>query len=665
MATVTDIERAIAIKEADIGGQDVDDSVVWLSEPVGFKEFCESPSYLRAFPLSEVQYEDIETLIGTDPKKTFHPSRTNDIFVMVYGKGGGKGVVAARLFLYIVYLLQNLADPQEFLFGVRDKSWITLLNVAKKGRQAEQVFFGYFISYLLNSPWFKTHFDIKHQSQWHSRVVKKSHYMGTINTTSDSVTFPKNVRCISETTENESWEGYNLAVFLLDEISGFTSAAELTKANAMFNTARSSAASRVTKNFRGLGLVTSYPRQDEGDVALELLKQSYELDRVAGVLRYPWLSKGMHNYSGEVFVFRHPRLDAFFGIEGVGVEIPIEYKPEFDINPEDSITKYLCIPPKTAGGWLEYPDRLMSLIVSKDPEHPKFRLPLFETEDYLVDTVDEEGKRVRYLCKRMKNCRARNQVERYQIPRVAWLDAANKYCDAVIGIGHLETRAIQTDSGPVPMDFIVEDDQLIWRPNIEQGIQVSLADIEKWMTKIIPSNIRLVVAGADSWNSATLEEKLRKQKIMVEVHNLKLDDYDLLKRQIYLGAYSFLAKSESPGQLVNLVNGGPKQVPQKKPGFLKDCADTSCGINRLLVGRDKKGHKSKGRQQSVSSMPVGITGGGAAVHVPMDQVGSKPVGGGLGIRDIQIPSSAARLEELHPQHRPSVPNRNLPGGVKL
>ncbi len=664
MATLRDIDRTIAIKEADLVGQQVDDSIIWVEDPVGFKEFCESVTHLNLSPLNDAQYEDIETLIGKDPKKVFHPNRTNDIFIMIYGKGGGKGVTAARLFLYIVYLLQCMAHPQQFLLGVKEQPNLILINVAKKEKQAERVFFGYFKNFLLLAPWFRTHFDIKDESIWKSRVVKKSHYRGKINITVDSVTFPKNVQCITETTENESWEGYNVVLFLLDEISGFTSAAELTKANAMFNTARSSAASRVTKNFRGLGLITSYPRQDEGDVALELLKQSYVLDRVAGILRYPWLSKGLHNYCGETFVLKHPRLDSFFGIEGVGVEIPIEYKPEFDINTEDSITKYLCIPPKTAGGWLEYPDRLMNLITPRDTNHPKFRQPLFATEDYLIDTIDEDGKRVRFLSKRMISCRAKGQIERYKIPRVAWLDAANKYCDAVIGIGHLETKVIQTDSGPVPMDIIVEDDQLIWRPDMERGVQVSIANIEKWLTTIIPANVRLVAVGADQWNSATLEEKLRKQNIKVEIYNLKLIDYNLLKRQIYLGAYSFLAESESPGQLVNLINGGPKQAPQKKPGFLKDCADTSCGINRLLVGRDKKGRKSKGRQQSVNRMPVGITGGGSLVPVPMDQVGNKPVGG-KGIRDIQIPSTAARLEELQPQYRPSIPNRNLPGGVKV
>lgn len=664
MATLRDIDRTIAIREADLVGQQVDDSIIWVEDPVSFKEFCESATHLNLSPLNDAQYEDIEVLIGKDPKRVFNPGRLNDIFIMIYGKGGGKGVTAARLFLYVVYLLQCMAHPQQFLLGVKEHPKLILINVAKKEKQAERVFFGYFISYLIDAPWFRTHFDIKHESVWKSRVVKQSHYRGKINITSDSVQFPKNVMCITETTENESWEGYNVVVFLLDEISGFTSAAELTKANAIYNTARTSAASRVTRNFKGLGLITSYPRQDEGDVALELLKQSYVLDRIAGVLRYPWLSKGLHNYCGETFVFRHPRLDSFFEIEGVGVEIPIEYKSEFDNNPEDSITKYLCIPPKTAGGWLEYPDRLMNLIAPRDETHPKFRLPLFVTEDYLVDTVDEDGKRVRYLCKRLKDCRARNQIERYQVPRVAWLDAANKYCDAVIGIGHLETKVVQTDSGPAPIDMIVEDDQLIWRPDMERGVQVSIADVEKWLTTIIPANVRLIAVGADQWNSATLEEKLRKQKIKVEVYNLKLIDYDLLKRQIYLGAYSFLAESESPGQLVNLINGGPKQAPQKKPGFLKDCADAACGVNRLLVGRDKKGRKSKGRQQSVSRMPVGVTGGGASVAVPMDQVGQKPVGG-VGIRDIQIPSAAARLEELQPQQRPSIPNRNLPSGVRM
>ena len=195
MSNQRDIDRMIATKEAELSGGDVDDNVVWLDDNIaGFREFCESPSYLNTFPLSDEQYLDIESLIGTDPKKTFHPSRTNDLLVLVYGKGGGKGLCIARAFTYLVYLLENLGNPQAFLFDVQDKaSRLTLLNVAKKEKQAERVFFGYFTSLIKTSPWFREHFEIKDKNHWHSRIAKKSHYKGTIHITSDAVMFPNNV----------------------------------------------------------------------------------------------------------------------------------------------------------------------------------------------------------------------------------------------------------------------------------------------------------------------------------------------------------------------------------------------------------------------------------------------------------------------------------------
>lgn len=674
MATLDDINRLMALKQAQMDGEEVLDSdQIWIEDPVSFKEFCESKAYLDLFPLSERQYFDAEQLLGTDPKQTFSPRRENDILILVYGKGGGKDEVAARISAYLCYLLQCMANPQEYLFGIKSKATLHILNVAKKGRQAEKVFFKYFSSFVLGSRWFKDHFDIIHKSQKHSEVTKRSRYRGKITIRKDGAEFPKNVECLAETTENESWEGYNPVFFVLDEISGFTSAVELEKAWAIFNTAQTSVTSRVTRTFRGLGMAISYPRQDEGDVILDLYRMSKTFDGMYGSLAYPWHSKGLHNYGGESFIFKHPRLDHYFGIEDVGVEVPVEYQKDFERNPEDSMTKYLCVARQTKGGWLEYPERLKELESNGDPTHPKYRQRLFETRDVIKETYDVEGRAVRYLQKQLIKCRPMSQAEKYEMPRVAWVDSAQKHCDATVIIGHMENRTIQTHEGPLSIEVVVQDDELIWRPDAERGIQVSLKNIEYWLTDIIPNNIRLVSVGADQWNSAELEESLRDRQIFTEIHDVNLDDYTLTKRQIYLGALDIL-NGEAYGQLSNLVNAGVKSKPTKKPGFLQDVADGVVGIVRLLVGRDKKGRTSLGRRATVG-MPVGIMLGSGGPPPAMQGMGggiiqtpqqSMPIpagpGGGSGVRQIPVRNpnrGAPATPKVHNQHR------RMPAPLKL
>lgn len=666
MSTLTEIEQMVAAKSATLEGVDLADSVIWEEEPVGFREFCESPSYLGVFPLSDLQYWDVERLIGNEPKRTFSPNRPHDILILVYGKGGGKNEIAARLGAYLIYLLQCLANPQEFLLGVQSNTTLNLLNVAKKGRQAEKIFFTYFSTLIMNSRWFKDHFDIDYKRQWHSRVKRRTRRKGKIIMMTNGAIFPKHIEAVSETTENESWEGYNPFFFVLDEISGFTSAVELEKAWKIYNTARSSVETRVMRNFRGLGMVISYPRQDEGDVILELFKESQGKNRLVGSLAYPWYSKGMHNYSGQMFVVRHPRIDNYFGVDNVGIEVPIEYAGSFEPkNIEDSITKILCIPQPTAGGWLEYPELLKSLLSScDDPKHPRHRLRLFETVDQQIYTMDDDGQQVRYLVKNLINCRARSQFDRFQVPRVAWLDAAKTNCDAVIVIGHLEQRIVRSSSGEVPVETVVIDDELIWRPDPAHGIRVSLKNVEHWMTTILPEHINLIAAGADQWNSAELEEELRYKRITAVIHNVSASDYDLFKRQVYVQAMDLLP-GEAYGQFTNLVHAGEKKKPVHKPDFLQDVADAIVGVTWLLVGQDKRKRPSIARRVQ-RGMPVGVRVGGTAPisHTPAPgsdvyhPVGHSPQS--PGIRNIAAPM-APRALQMRPT---SVPVR-LPHSIRV
>lgn len=620
MSNLKELEQHTALVLAEHLQDEVPSTAIWEEEPVTFREFCESPAYLGIFALSDRQYSDVEHLVGTDPKMTLNPNREVDILVLVYGKGGGKDEVAARVGLYVVYLLLCLVNPQEYLLGVNSTSEFHLLNVAKKSRQAEGIFFTYLTRMVKGSRWFKDRFDIQHEGKWFSRTRSRSR--GTVTLTKSGADFPKGVRCLAETTENESWEGYNIAYYCLDEISGFTSTAELETAWKMYHTARTSCTSRGTGNYRGLGMVISYPRQEEGDVILDLMKIAQTSDRMYASLAYPWISKGSKIYSGNTFIFRHPRLDSFFGVENVGVEVPVELKGDFDDNAEDSLTKYLCIPPKTVGGWIEYPDQVMAQVCSLDPTNPRFRPRLFKTYDYIDDAVDGEGHNIRYLSKKIVSCSAKTQYDKYTVPRVAWLDAAQKHCDAVIVIAHLEIRTINTDQGPMPVEVVVIDDEILWRPNADKGIQVSIINLDFWLTDILPSQINLVAVGSDHWNSAEVEERLRKRGIKTEIHDLNRGDYDILKKQLYVGGMD-LIPGEFSHQIVNLINGNPKQKPIKKPGFRQDVADGVCGAVRLLVGLDKHKRPTMSRRMT-QGRPVGISGGGFSIPNPMAQVGTPP-----------------------------------------
>lgn len=684
MSSIADAtRRAKEIHRTNFPEKEVRDDVTWEEDPVDFRTFCESPLYLNAFKLGGRQYEDAYRLLGSDPKRIFDPGRLEAILILVYGKGGGKDELAARITLYVVYVLLCMASPQEYLFGVKSTSSLDIINVARKGKQAQQVFFKYFRNHLLSSRWFSDRYDIEYKRQWHSRVKGAKKALGKIVVRNDGADFPKHITCISESTENESWEGYNVVFFILDEISGFKSVAELKTGWAIWKTARTSCTSRSTKTFRGMGIALSYPRQEEGDIILDLLKMSYDPANrdMVGSLAYPWESKGMSVFSGETFVFRHPRIEQFFGIEGAGIEIPIEYESDFRRDPGDSLTKYTCIPPKTSGAWLEYPELVYDLVSNQsDPSSPKYRKRLFITEDYVESIKNDVGEVIKYTVKRIAGCTAQTQHDRFSVQRVMWLDAAEKYCDAVLCIGHLEIRQVHTTEGIVPLEVVVQDDELVWRPDPVNAVKVSISNIDDVMLNQIPKYVKVVAAGADAWNSAELSEKLHRSGIRVLVHNINLDDYELTKRKIY-GQGADILQSHTPAQLVNLINAGGNKKPIKKPGFLQDAADAFVGVVKLLAGTDGVKASSSSVRRHIQGLPTGVSVGATAgrgrvrsphgAPSPSIMEGlpglDSPMAGGEGMAGgvRHRPAPQDQLGALTPKGTPGGSGRSLPRPRKL
>lgn len=177
--------------------------------PVMIEEFVESPKYLNLPPLSPAQYTIAkvgtqiyrkETLISIygEEKGEERFKDTKKEVVLCLGKASGKDYTSTIIFAYVVYLLLCLKEPARY-YGLAPDSNIDLINVAVNATQARHVFFKEFAKKIRNSPWF----------------------VGKFNPKTDTVEFDKYITVHSGHSEREAWEGFNLFMAALDEISAF------------------------------------------------------------------------------------------------------------------------------------------------------------------------------------------------------------------------------------------------------------------------------------------------------------------------------------------------------------------------------------------------------------------------------------------------------------
>lgn len=555
----------------------------WITEPPTFDDYIGSGNYIFPVKLTPKQYDAVVSVVGTDPKMIFSPKRKKSLGVLVVGKGGGKDWLISKVMGWVHCVLLHLRNPQKFL-DIQGN--LDILNVATNREQAEQVYFPYFIETIKTNKWLLANFKVYDGGKCINPSVKE--YYDLIEISSNKVIAKnKRVRCFSMTSSNESWEGYNVIFFVLDEISGFVSESEVSNGWKIFNTARSSCISRVTENYKGVGYVFSYPRQEKNDIILELFRDSRRSpgkEYIYGAFAFSWEFRP-YPQTG-TFHFSNKRFNRFFGYDDdkdVGIEIPLELKEEFDRDPEGSLTKYCCLPPRQAGDWLEYPERIPACI-----DHNQ--QPLFLTEDYVVHE-EVNGTHYDFLAKRIVACTEKDREILKNNAYVAWLDSAWKACDAVIAIGRKETISIPLKGGGEQILEICRVVDIInWTP--KPGLMVDLKNIEKMLTEDIKRYINLIEVGADRFESASLSIGLIRHGIKPLLIDLGETHYDVLKMELYKGTIrifdeeKYINKSDNEltalDQIMSLKSGplGPKRRGEIK----KDKADAFCGVVNMILG---------------------------------------------------------------------------------
>lgn len=182
----------------------------WDERPVEIEEFVTSEEFLNLPPLSEYQYQIIRagsqiykkvTLVALygEEAATRRFSQTCNEVILQLGKGSGKDYTSTIVCAYIVYLLLCLKDPAKY-YGKPSGDTIDILNIAVNADQARNVFFANFKKRITGCAWFDGKYDAP---------------------TQNGITFDKSIRVFSGHSEREAFEGLNLFVAVLDEISAF------------------------------------------------------------------------------------------------------------------------------------------------------------------------------------------------------------------------------------------------------------------------------------------------------------------------------------------------------------------------------------------------------------------------------------------------------------
>ena len=561
----------------------------WESEPPRFfEDYLESGDYVNPVEFSEKQEEATKLVLGTEPRKIFSPERKVSLVILVVGKGGGKDWWTSYNMDYVITVLLKHKNPNKFL---DIEGNLDFLNVSIKGVHGERVFFDYFKQRVKENKFYRENYTIYEDNRIYSKPERiKS--KGIIKIAASSVIFPKNIRCFSETNNNESWDGYNVIFFVLDEISGFITEKKAMNGRAIFETANSSCISRRTRNYKGLGVVVSYPRQEKNDIILELYEQSRKpgYEHWYGLRCFSWHFKHSKFYCGEKFTFANPRINRILNLpddKKFGIKIPTEYEEDFLRKPEESLTKYCALPPRATGGWIEYQERIFASV-------DMFQQPIFLTEDFIREITNPETKVVeRFLAKRIVSCTEKNIDIRKNYRYVGWVDLGETFCDAVIVLARKETIMIEDENQKQePLEICRVVDVINWIP--EPGISLDMDNIEDFILNEIPRYINLREVGKDRWQSASLNIKLKKKGINSFRYDLLGPQYDIGKYFFYLGAVRIYDEEKwvdrnkkeltSLEQILALDSGA--SGPVKKPDFKKDKSDGVIGCINICLGEE-------------------------------------------------------------------------------
>ena len=468
-------------------------------KPVSLRDFVTDEKYLGLPELSEYQYTLIEkssqvykesTLIKLFGEKEGHRmfKQTANEVVAQLGKGSGKDYCSTIAVAYIVYLLLCLKDPASY-YGKPPGDSIDIINIAINAQQASNVFFKGFRTRIDKSPWF----------------------IGKYSEKASEIKFNKNITVHSGHSEREAWEGYNVIVVILDEISGFsvenTTGHEQAKTGSLiYEMYRASVDSRFPDY--GKVILLSFPRykndyiqQRYNDVVAdkEVVVRSHRFkldndlpDGTAGnEFDIEWEEDNIisYKYPG-MYALRRPTWE-------VNPTRSIEdFKIAFYKNAPDALGRFACMPSEAIDAFF------------------KSREKIEKSFSNLGVAVDQFG--------RFEDWFAPDPDKEYFIH----VDLAQKHDHCAVAMSHVQKwvniKVTDTYSQPAP---IVEVDAVrFWTPTPDKS--VDFTEVKDYILSLKTKGFKIRLCTFDRWNSHDMMQQLKQYGINTELLSVAKKHYD-------------------------------------------------------------------------------------------------------------------------------------------
>lgn len=524
-------------------------------KPVEIEEFVTSEDFLNLPPLSGYQYQMIragsqiykyDTLVhlyGEEKAQKRYKETCNEV-VLQLGKGSGKDYTSTIVCAYIVYLLLCLKDPARY-YGKPSGDTIDILNIAVNADQARNVFFANF----------------KNQ-----RIGKCKWFQGRYEATQNSVIFDKSVRVFSGHSEREAFEGLNLFVAVLDEISGFAleSASGNDRANtadAVYKMYRRSVDSRFAEF--GKVLLLSFPRfKDdyiqqrynavvaEKEVIIKSHTMKFDPDLPDGT---PGNEFTIEWEEDHIVHYKYPRIFAL-------------RRPTWEVNPTVSIDEpamvraaaedlgdflggFACMPSNLSDGFFKNKEAILNTFVTQNG-------------------VDEDGMF-------LEKFQPRDSVRYY-----LHVDLAQKHDHCVVSMAHVDKwidvriGADYSEKHPV----VIIDCIRWWTPTKTKT--VDFADVRDYIIALRRRGFDIKLCTFDRWNSHDIMNILeREHGIKTDILSVDKKHYDDYLSTMYdnrlVGPKVELLIDEL-GELRQIQRGQKIVIDHPRKGT-KDFSDATCG----------------------------------------------------------------------------------------
>lgn len=481
--------------------------------------------------------ETLKEIFGDEEGTRAHKERVSEI-VCQLAKGSGKNHMSTIAASRVVYLLLCLNNPAKY-YGKPNGNSIDIINIAINAKQAYRTFFNPLKNLVEKSPWFQ----------------------GKFHATKDTIEFDKNINCFSGHSEREGWEGYNVIMVILDEISGFslesTSGQENSKtAEAIYKMYKGSVQSRYPKF--GKTVLLSFPRFKSDFIQKRysaVIKDKKTVIRTHKFKLHDDIPDGDEDNEFEIQweedhieSYREPRVLAVKRPTwDVNPTVDIEdLKEDFFRDPVDSLSRFACMPPEAIDAFFRDEEKIRIAFPSVEP-------PFYDNWQ-LKPWIKPDHSKNYYI----------------------HIDLAYKHDRAALAMAHC-SKWVKVKYGNVyeqDEPFVVVDLLRYWEPAKDRNIDFH--EIKRFVMDLKNMGFPLSLVTLDQWQSIEMMNSLSQVGVETDKLSVQKPQYEDLAMMVteerIRGYENEILIDELLG--LRIIQGNKVDHPRRGSN---DLADAVCG----------------------------------------------------------------------------------------